>query len=202
MSATKLTADEVQAVMDGLGETGSAWLKVDDLGNGGLYSKREENADTRFHGTVADVDEARVVLDAPNHTPWPAAAPRQQISTVEQARAAGEADGREAVTCYVNENGGVEALFDAQGAWDEPAINACAHRSAGIDDDATDLRAAYYEAYAQAAEAYEAELLAEGDDSHLLAADVANLERQPLPPPDKVVDGIGVYRGTRGGQRA
>lgn len=84
-----------------------------------------------------------------------------EITTIEAARAAGAADGREAVTCYVNENGGVSALYDAQGAWDEPAINACAHRSAGIDDDATDLRAAFYEAYDAAAQAYEAELLAE-----------------------------------------
>lgn len=62
--ALGLTADEVQEVIDGLGETGSAWLKVDDLGNGGLYSKREENADARFHGAVSRVADAQAVLDA------------------------------------------------------------------------------------------------------------------------------------------
>lgn len=59
MASENMTAEEVQAVVDGLGETGSAWLRY-----GGLYSKREENADTVFHGSVADVDEARAVIDA------------------------------------------------------------------------------------------------------------------------------------------
>lgn len=86
-----------------------------------------------------------------------------KISTVEQAKTAGAEMGREAVTCFVNENGGVEALFDVTGAWDEPAINAAAHRSVGISDDAADLRAAFYGAYDAAAQAYEAELLAESE---------------------------------------
>lgn len=67
MARENMTADDVRAVRDGLGETGSAWVKDD----GGLYSKREENCDTVFHGSVADVDEARAVLDEPNHTPVP-----------------------------------------------------------------------------------------------------------------------------------
>lgn len=60
MASENMTADQVQAVIDGLGETGSAWVNDD----GGLYSKREVNCSAVFHGSVADVDEARSVLEA------------------------------------------------------------------------------------------------------------------------------------------
>lgn len=54
-----LTAEQIEAALDTLGETGFATVK-----NGGLYTRREENADERFVGPVADEQEAKAVIQA------------------------------------------------------------------------------------------------------------------------------------------
>jgi len=54
-----LTADQIEDALENLGETGYATVT-----HGGLYTHREENADERYEGAVADEAEAKAVLQA------------------------------------------------------------------------------------------------------------------------------------------
>ena len=73
------------------------------------------------------------------------------ITTAEQARAQGESDGAEEVATVRNEQGDdvvIATLARGHVGWDEGAVNASAHRLAGVPEEHRD---AYYEGYEAAA---------------------------------------------------
>jgi hypothetical protein len=59
MAQNKMTANQIEAELQTVGETGNAKVK-----SGGLYVQREENCDWQFAGTVADEDEAKEIVAA------------------------------------------------------------------------------------------------------------------------------------------